>query len=147
MDGDEADVPPDDAVVADVVISDEAHAGRGRMTVLRLTWHPGDPLAVELVLMTQPDHPALPRGRWVVLRDFVRYGLDEPTGDGEVRIRPDDLRDRVWFELARPGRAASVSVPRRTARDFLDRTERVVPAGEERSEEALDALLTRLLGA
>ena len=79
---------------------------------------------MELLLTAQPDHPALPRGRWVVLRDFLRYGLDEPTGDGEVRIRPDDLRDRVWLELARPGRAACVSLPRETAREFLDRTER-----------------------
>ena len=136
-----------DDVVADVVISDDAHTGRGRITVLRLLWSPADPLAVELVLMAQPDHPALPRGRWVVLRGFLHYGLEQPTGDGEVRIRPDDLRDRVWFELARPGRAACVSVPRDVARDFLERTEQVVPSGEERSGDAIDALLSRLLGA
>jgi hypothetical protein len=143
------DGPAADAgeVVADVVISDDGHAGRGRILVLRLAWSPADPLAVELLLMAQPDHPALPRGRWVVLRDFLRYGLEEATGDGEVRIRPDELRDRVWFELARPGRAACVSVPRETARTFLARTELVVPSGEESSEQAVDALLVRLLGA
>jgi hypothetical protein len=143
---DEAAPPDGDAVVADVVISDSGHTGRGRLTVLRLRWSPADPLAVELLLTAEPDHPALPRGRWVVLRDFLRYGLEEPTGDGEVRIRPDELRDRVWFELARPGRAACVSVPRGVARDFLARTECCVPAGEERSAQALDALLDRLLG-
>ena len=137
----------DEPVVADVVISDDGHTGRGRLTVLRLSWHAADPLAVELTLTSQPDHPALPRGRWVVLRDFLRYGLEEPTGDGEVRIRPDELRDRVWFELARPGRAACVSVPRDTARDFLARTEACVPAGEERSDDAIDALLARLLSS
>jgi hypothetical protein len=134
-------------VVADVVIDDGVHSGRGRLTVLRLAWRPADPLAVDITLTAQPDHPALPRGHWVVLRDFLRYGLEEPTGDGEVRIRPDDTRDRVWFELARPGRAACVSVPRAVARDFLDRTADVVPTGEERSDEAIDALLARLLGA
>lgn len=134
-------------VVADVVISDDGHTGRGRLTVLRLSWQAGDPLAVVLTLMAQPDHPALARGRWVVLRDFLRYGLEETTGDGEVRIRPDELRDRVWFELARPGRAACVSVPREVARAFLERTELQVPAGQERSGEAIDALLDRLLGA
>lgn len=139
--------PADEAVVADVVISDDGHAGPGRLTVLRLSWRADDPLAVELTLVAQPDHPALARGRWVVLRDFVRYGLEEPTGDGEVRIRPDDVRDRVWFELARPGRAACVSVPRAVARDFLDRTERQVSTGAERSGAAIDALLDRLLGA
>ena len=132
-------------MTVDVVISDGGSTGRGRRTVLSLVWSPADPLAVELLLTAQPDHPALPRGQWVVLRDFLRYGLDEPTGDGEVRIRPDALRDRVWFELARPGRAACVSVPQEVARDFLDRTEQAVPCGAERSEQAIDALLERLL--
>ncbi len=116
------------------------------MTVLTLLWRAEDPLAVELLLTAQPDHPALPRGRWVVLRDFLRYGLDEPTGDGDVRIRPDVPRDRMELELARSGRAACVSVPRTTAAEFLERTERAVPSGSERSGDALDALLARLLG-
>ena len=115
--------------------------------MLALVWSESDPLAVQLLLTASPDHPALPRGEWVVLRDFLRYGLDEPTGDGEVRIRPDEVRDCLWFELARPGRAASVSIPRAVARDFLDRTEAAVPCGEERSEAAIDALLARLLSA
>ena len=138
-------LPPPEPVTAEVVILEGGHTGHGHRTVLTLRWSPVDPLAVELHLTGQPDHPALPRGRWVVLRDFLRYGLDEPTGDGEVRIRPDDLRDRVWFELARPGRAACVSVPRKVARDFLDRNEQAVPCGAERSEEAIDALLEHLL--
>ena len=115
------------------------------MTVLKLAWQAEDPYAVVLLLTAQPDHPALPRGRWVVLRDFLTYGLEQATGDGEVRIRPDELRDRVWFELARPGRAACVSVDRALVRDFLARTEQSVPRGEERSEAAIDALLERLL--
>ena len=130
----------------EVVIDDGGSTGRGRMTVLTMLWRPEDPLAVELLLTAQPDHPALPRGRWVVLRDFLRYGLDEPTGDGDVRIRPDLERDRVELQLARPGRAACVSVPRATAAEFLERTERAVRSGSERSGEALDALLARLLG-
>ena len=138
---------PPATVTAEVVIDDGGHTGRGRMTVLTLVWREDDPLAVELLLTAQPDHPALPRGRWVVLRDFLRYGLDEPTGDGEVRLRPDTVRDRLWLELARPGRAACVSVPRQTAREFLARTEESVPCGAERSDEAIDALLARLLGS
>lgn len=136
-----------DEVTTDVVIDDGGHAGRGRRTVLRLSWRRRDPLAVVLRLTALPDHPSLPRGSWVVLRDFLRYGLEEPTGDGQVRIRPDDVRDRVWLELARPGRAASVSVPRTVVRDFLDHTDEVVPAGAEASDDAVDALLARLLGA
>ena len=138
---------PSPPVTVEVVIDDGGHTGRGRITVLTLLWRREDPLAVELLLTAQPDHPALPRGRWVVLRDFLRYGLDEPTGDGAVRLRPDEPRDRVWLELSRPGRAACVSVPRAIALEFLERTEAEVPSGSERSDDAIDALLARLLGA
>ncbi len=134
-------------VTVEVVVDGGGSSGRGRMTVLRLSWQVEDPLAVVLLLTAQPDHPALPRGRWVVLRDFLRYGLEAPTGDGEVRIRPDDLRDRVWLELARGSRPCCVSIPRRTLRGFLNQTEERVPAGEERSAEAVDELIERLLRA
>ena len=138
------ELPSSEPVTAEAVIHDGGHSGRGRLTVLKLSWSPRDPLAVQLTLSAQPDHPALPRGSWVILRDFLRYALEEPTGDGDVRLRPDDLRDRVWFELARPGRAASVSVARPLVRAFLDRTEKAIPCGGERSDEAIEALLQRL---
>ena len=139
-------MPPDD-VTTEVVLDDGGTTGRGRITVLRLSWSREDPLAVEVVLTAQPDHPALPRGEWVVLRDFLRYGIEEPTGDGDVRIKPDALRDRVWFELTRGGRPACVSMPKQTLCDFLDATERIIPTGDEAPEEALDALIERLLQA
>ena len=135
----------DGGVHLEVVIEDGGHSGRGRLTVLRLSWAPADPLAVELLLSAQPDHPALPRGSWIVLRDFLRYGLDEPTGDGVVRIRPDRTADRVWLELERYGRPACVSVDRRRVRAFLDLTEHEVPCGAERSDAALEDLLAQLL--
>ncbi len=144
---DHVETAEDGEVVAQVVIADGGVSGRGRLTVLRFGWHPSDPLAVSLLLSAQPDHPALPRGSWTVLRDFLRYGLEEPTGDGEVRIRPDDARDRVWFELDRLGRPACVSVPRITVRAFLERTEQDVASGDERSDDAVDALLARLLAS
>ncbi|MCU1591199.1 MAG: sporulation and cell division protein SsgA [Frankiales bacterium] len=136
-----------DEVASEVVLDDGRLTGRGHTTVLRLSWHRDDPLAVALTLTAEPDHPSLPRGAWVILRDFLRYGLEEPTGDGEVRMRPDDQLDRIWFELERPGRAACVSVERPLVRDFLSRTDAVVPSGEERSSDAIDALLARLLQA
>jgi hypothetical protein len=134
-----------DEVTTEVILDDGRLTGRGRMTVLRLTWSPTDALTVGLELAALPDHPSLPRGEWVILRDFLRYGLEEPTGDGQVRIRPDEQLDRVWFELERPGRAACVSVPRPVVVEFLHRTDQLVPHGEERSAEALDELLSRLL--
>ena len=133
------------SVTTQVVIDDGAHVGPGRRTELTLMWSTADPLAVQLQLTAMPEHPALPRGRWVVLRDFLRYGLDEPTGDGAVRIRPDLVRDRVWLELDRYGRPACVSLPRPVLLAFLDKTEQAVATGTERSAAALEDLLDRLL--
>ena len=134
-----------DEVAASAVLDDGRLAGRGLTTLLTFRWRVDDPLAVSLSITAEPDHPSLPRGEWVILRDFLRYALEHPTGDGDVRMRPDDGLDRIWFELARPGRAASVSVARAIVRDFLDRTDAIVPTGEESSAEAIDALLERLL--
>lgn len=136
---------PSGVLSVSVVVDDGAHASPGVTTIVRVTWQADDPFAISLRLSAQPDHPALPRGEWVVLRDFLRYGLEEPTGDGAVRIWPDELRDRVWLELAHFGRPACISLPRTTVRGFLDETEQVVPSGSEGSVAALDALLERLL--
>lgn len=134
-------------VMADVVIADRHLSGRGRTTVMRLTWLVSDPLAVHLTLTATPDHPSLPRGTWVVLRDFLRYGLDEPTGDGAVRLRPAEGRhgSRVRLDLWRDCGDCWVTLPADVVRDFLDATEALVPTGEECSDATLDALLARLL--
>ena len=127
------------------VVVDGGCSGQRHRTVLRLQWRAADPLAVSLLLLAEPDHPALPRGRWAVLRDFLRYGMDHATGDGAVRIRPDTGHTGVLLDLHHAGRVSTVTVPRPTLVDFLDATEAIVPAGEERSDAALDALIERLL--
>lgn len=119
--------------------------GSGHAAVLRLSWSRQDPLAIVLEVSSRPDHPALPRGRWVVLRDFLRYGLEEPTGDGDVRIRPEPERRALRLELRGRARPCLLTVPIERVAAFLDATERLVPAGEERSETALDELIVRLL--
>ena len=116
-----------------------------RITVLTLSWSKDDPLAVHLIVSSTPDHPALPRGNWIVLRDFLRYGLEEPTGDGAVHIKPEPARGRVLLRLARPGRPAWISAPCSVLRTFLDRTDELDPTGEERSAEALDLVINQLL--
>ncbi len=116
-----------------------------RITVLTLSWSRDDPMAVHLKVSSTPDHPALPRGTWVVLRDFLRAGLEEPTGDGAVRIAPDPGSERVLLRLARAGRPAWISAPRSVVRGFLAQTDAQDPTGEQRSAEAVDAVITSLL--
>jgi hypothetical protein len=115
------------------------------ITVLTLAWRQEDPMAVHLTVRSTPDHPALPRGNWVVLRDFLRRGMQEPTGEGAVRIQPDPRLGRVQLRLARPGRPAWISASCSVVRSFLDLTDRLDPTGEQRSAEAIDAVISRML--
>jgi hypothetical protein len=134
----------DGAIAAHVVVDDAGMSGHGHLTVLGLSWSPSDPLAVVLTLSAQPDHPALPRGEWAVLRDFLRYGVEEATGDGDVRIQPS-ANGRVLLELQGESKAYAVHLPAQVLCDFLDQTESVVPAGSEADEAVMDALIARLL--
>jgi len=131
-------------ITAHVVVDDSGMSGHGHLTVLGLSWSRDDPLAVRLTLAAQPDHPALPRGEWAVLREFLRYGIEEPTGDGDVRIRPEE-DGRVRLELLGEAKPYSVHVPCGVLLDFLDETEAVVATGAEADEDVIDALIARLL--
>ena len=131
-------------ITAHVVVDDSGMTGHGHLTLLGLTWSKEDPLAVVLTLSAQPDHPALPRGEWAVLRDFLRYGLDEPTGDGAVRLRPTG-DGRVLLELIGDTKTYAVHAPATMIGEFLDETETIVPQGAEAGEDVMDALIARLL--
>ena len=131
-------------ITAHVVVDDSGMTGHGHLTVLGLAWSRRDPLAVRLSLSAQPDHPALPRGQWAVLREFLRYGIEEPTGDGDVRIRPEG-DGRVRLELLGEAKPYAVHVAADVLRGFLDDTEAVVATGTEADEEMMDALISRLL--
>jgi hypothetical protein len=132
-----------DDVITELVVDDAP--SRGRLTVLQVSWRRVDPLAVTLELISRPDHPALPRGSWVVLRDALRAGLDVPTGGGAVQITPEPGHGRVRLDLTAGDLHSVVRLDATAARAFLDATEQVVPCGAERSAEELDAVLTDLL--
>lgn len=134
----------DGLISTHVVVDDAGMSGRGHMTVLGLAWRRDDPLAVVLTLAAQPDHPALPRGEWAVLRDFLRYGVEEPTGDGSVRIRPGE-EGQVVLELLGEVKTYVLHVPADVVCKFLDATEAIVPTGAEAEDAVIDALVNRLL--
>ena len=134
----------DGQISAHVVVDDAGMSGHGHMTVLGLGWRQDDQLAVMLTLAAQPDHPSLPRGEWAVLRDFLRYGVEEPTGDGDVRLRPGP-DGQVMLELLGEAKPYVLHVPTAVICEFLDATEAIVPAGAEADAAVIDALISRLL--
>jgi hypothetical protein len=114
---------------------------------LLLEWSEQDPLTVELTLTANPPHPALPSGGWAVLRDFLRYGLDESTGDGPVRVRPGtDPRVVVIGLPDGDGDQLLLALPAAAVRAFVAAAEGMVPAGDA-SAASMDALIDRLLEA
>ena len=131
-------------ITTHVVVDDSGMSGHGHLTVLGMAWNSDDPLAVRLNLSAQPDHPALPRGEWAVLREFLRYGIEEPTGDGNVRIRPEG-DGRVRLDLLGEAKPYAVRVAADVVRGFLDETETIVATGTEADEAMTDALIARLL--
>jgi hypothetical protein len=137
--------PVADDVTASAIV-DGGCTGPNRTTMLRLAWSRTNPLAVGLLITAEPDHPALPRGQWAVLRDLLRYGCTHPAGDGLVRVRPDRA-GRVRLDLVDGTRACVVHLPVETVTGFLDATEAICPSGEERNDAAIDALIDRLLDA
>ncbi|GHB25047.1 SsgA family sporulation/cell division regulator [Streptomyces chryseus] len=115
---------------------------------VELRYATDDPYAVRMTFHLPGDTPVT----WAFGRELLLDGLVEPCGEGDVRIEPmtgpDDLLDvRIRLQVAgdralfRAGAAPLVA--------FLDRTDRLVPMGQECDlgdfEENLDEALGRIL--
>ena len=139
-----------ETVSCEIVLGD-GRPWRGHLAVLRLSWVDSDPLAVVVVVGARPPHPALLRGRWVVLRDALRAVL-APDGGSQVPARPaghvsmSRQGEHVTLTLRSPSLPCVVTVPAGPMREFLADTDAVVPPGGEPWAPALDAEIARMLG-
>src|SRR5262245_50610542 len=123
---------------------------RGHLAVLRLSWVDSDPLAVVVVVGARPPHPALLRGRWVVLRDALE-AVVAPGGGTRVPARPTGhvsmsrQDEHVTLTLRSGSLPCVVTVPAGPIREFLAETDAIVPPGGEFWAPALDAEIARML--
>ena len=86
--------------------------------------------------------------RWVFARSLLRTGLYEPTGAGDVRVRPwldTEGRAVMHIELSSPDGSAVLQARARDVATFLRRTEGLVPPGCESAHVDLDGALSQLL--
>ena len=117
-----------ETVSCEIVLGD-GRPWRGHLPVLRLSWSESDPLAVVVVVGARPAHPALLRGRWVVLRDSLRSVLAPDGGApggrpaGHVSMSRQDEHVTLTLRAAslplrgdRSGRADAASSSRRRTR-------------------------------
>ena len=139
-----------ETVSCEIVLGD-GRPWRGHLPVLRLSWVDSDPLAVVVVVGARPPHPALLRGRWVVLRDALRAVL-APDGGSQMPGRPaghvsmSRQGEHVTLTLRSPSLPCVVTVPAGPMREFLADTDAIVPPGGEPWAPALDAEIARMLG-
>ncbi|MFK0194710.1 SsgA family sporulation/cell division regulator [Kitasatospora sp. NPDC090308] len=140
-----------------------------RSALLRVTlrYRAEDPLAVRMVFPTEyaldpadPDGtaldlPALPVGpptaagpaegvEWVFARQLLASGIDLPSGEGDVHIRPA-LGARTVVELRSPEGVALLQFDRVELRRFLWHSYLAVPEGQELSHLDCDRALAELL--
>ncbi|MFG3496047.1 SsgA family sporulation/cell division regulator [Streptomyces sp. NPDC047928] len=106
-----------------------------------------DPFAVRMTFHLPGDAPVT----WAFSRELLLDGINLPSGDGDVRIAPTD-RDELSDVMIRLRVGADQAVFRASAPPlvaFLDRTDKLVPMGQEHTlgdfEVGLEEALGRIL--
>jgi Streptomyces sporulation and cell division protein, SsgA len=110
-----------------------------------LSYDARDPYAVRITFDSQRvgGEDAI---TWLIGRELLRAGLDEPTGDGDVRVGPTAARSEVLFlHLRAPSGEALMELSRPALAAFVRGTETVVPFGAEGAAIDLDEELAVLL--
>jgi hypothetical protein len=85
---------------------------------------------------------------WVFGRDLLQAGLQAPSGEGDVQIRPgfdDEGRPAVYLELLSPEGRALLRASAARITTFLRATQILVPVGGESERIDVDELLRELL--
>jgi hypothetical protein len=116
--------------------------GQPAPVVTRWSYSAYDPFAVSLAVRTRHDRWV----EWLIGRELVMAGLDEPTGEGDVRMRPLTVQgyDIVEIEIRSHDGRAVLEVDQELLRSFVDATLQMVPVGGEADRMDLDAEITRI---
>jgi hypothetical protein len=119
--------------------------GDSTQVLSRLSYAKSEPFTVALAFRIEPGEWV----EWEFARDLLLTGLTEPTGIGDVRIRPDlSASEHVLVvELESPDGYAVVEMSRVDVARFLDATVELVPPGSESAHLDLDAVIADLTTA
>ena len=131
------------AVVEDIALHCDDEFGRPMAFIATFHYDDLDPYAVGITFH-------IPAGEvpWVVARSLLRRGLTEPTGDGDIRLRPaldENGRAIVRMAFHSPEGRLRVTVCSGELLSFLTRTWEIVPLGSEPRQFDLDDLVALLL--
>jgi hypothetical protein len=115
--------------------------------VASLHYSSADPYAIRIAFHVGLDEPV----EWTFARDLLANGLQGRDGLGDVHVWPapseaDKTADQVLhLELSSPFGEAHFEAPMRDVTDFLRKTWRIVPAGEESDFTDVEAELSEIL--
>ncbi|MEW1548168.1 MULTISPECIES: SsgA family sporulation/cell division regulator [Streptomyces] len=110
---------------------------------VELRYAAADPYAVRMTFHLPGDAPVT----WAFGRDLLLDGIVGPSGDGDVHIAPlgpDESAD-LGIRLQVGGELALFQVSAAPVVAFLDRTDRLVPLGQERAFGDFGAELEQVL--
>ncbi|HEX4832088.1 MAG TPA: SsgA family sporulation/cell division regulator [Trebonia sp.] len=115
--------------------------------VASLFYDSGDPYAIRIAFHVGLDEPV----EWIFARELLARGIDGREGVGDVKVWPaaaaaDGSPVAVLnIELSSPFGQAHFEAPIGEIADFLERTFRFVPEGQETAHVDVEAELTALL--
>ncbi|MFP1626053.1 SsgA family sporulation/cell division regulator [Streptomyces sp. 5K101] len=114
-----------------------------RMPV-ELRYETSDPYAVRMTFHLPGDAPVT----WAFGRELLLDGINAPSGDGDVHVaptRPETLSDvHIRLRVGSDSALFRVAAPPLVA--FLDRTDKLVPLGQELALGDLEVSLEEELG-
>jgi Streptomyces sporulation and cell division protein, SsgA len=116
--------------------------GQPAPVVTRWSYSAYDPFAVSVAVRARHDRWV----EWLVGRELVVAGLDEPAGEGDVRMRPLSVQgyDIVEIEISSNDGRAVLEVDRALLRTFVASTLEVVALGAEADRMDLDGEIARI---
>jgi hypothetical protein len=116
--------------------------GQPAPVVTRWSYSAYDPFAVSVAVRARHDRWV----EWLVGRELVVAGLDEPAGEGDVRMRPLSVQgyDIVEIEISSNDGRAVLEVDRALLRTFVASTLEVVALGAEADRMDLDSEIARI---
>ncbi|GGJ82691.1 hypothetical protein GCM10011583_12870 [Streptomyces camponoticapitis] len=111
---------------------------------VELRYETADPYAVRMTFHLPGDAPVT----WAFGRELLIDGINEPSGDGDVYIsptEPEELSDvHIRLQVGAERALFRASAPPLVA--FLDRTDRLVPLGQEMALGDFETNLEETLG-
>ncbi len=116
--------------------------GQPAPVVTRWGYTTADPFAVTFAIRTRDDRWV----EWLVARDLVADSLFGPTGDGDIRMSPQEVQgyDIVLIEIWSTDGRAALEVDRDLLRHFVDATIEVVAPGDESGWMDLDEEIAKI---